>query len=197
MQRQAVPLLRTEAPLVGTGMERKVAVDSGAVVVARQSGTVTQVSADMITVTPDDTDDSGLFETPPDVYPLTKFKKSNQETCINQKPIVRTGTRVDAGQVLADGPATDSGELALGRNVLTAFMSWEGYNFEDAIVVSERLVKQDVFSSIHITEFELPARETKVGTEEFTREIPNVSEDAVRNPRRIGYHPHRRRSRPR
>ena len=181
MQRQAVPLLRTEAPLVGTGMERKVAVDSGAVVVARQSGTVTQVSADMITVTPDDTDDSDLFDTPPDVYPLTKFKKSNQETCINQKPIVQTGARVEAGQVLADGPATDQGELALGRNVLTAFMSWEGYNFEDAIVVSERLVKQDVFSSIHITEFELPARETKVGTEEFTCEIPNVSEDAVRN----------------
>ncbi len=181
MQRQAVPLLRTEAPLVGTGMERKVAVDSGAVVVARQSGTVTQVSADMITVTPDDTDDSDLFDTPPDVYPLTKFKKSNQETCINQKPIVRTGARVEAGQVLADGPATNHGELALGRNVLTAFMSWEGYNFEDAIVVSERLVKQDIFSSIHITEFELPARETKVGTEEFTREIPNVSEDAVRD----------------
>ncbi len=181
MQRQAVPLLRTEAPLVGTGMERKVAVDSGAVVVAKQSGTVTQVSADMITVRPDDTDDSDLFDTPPDVYPLTKFKKSNQETCINQKPVVRTGARVEAGQVLADGPATNHGELALGRNVLTAFMSWEGYNFEDAIVVSERLVKQDIFSSIHITEFELPARETKVGTEEFTREIPNVSEDAVRD----------------
>ncbi len=181
MQRQAVPLLRTEAPLVGTGMERKVAVDSGAVVVAKQSGTVTQVSADMITVSPDAADDSGLFDTPPDVYPLTKFKKSNQETCINQKPIVQTGTHVEAGEVLADGPATDRGELALGRNILTAFMSWEGYNFEDAIVVSERLVKQDIFSSIHITEFELPARETKVGTEEFTREIPNVSEDAVRN----------------
>ncbi len=181
MQRQAVPLLRTEAPLVGTGMERKVAIDSGAVVVARQSGTVVQVSADLITIKPDILDDSGLFDIPPDVYPLTKFKKSNQETCINQKPLVSTGERVEAGQVLADGPATDRGELALGRNVLTAFMSWEGYNFEDAIVVSERLVKEDVFSSIHITEFEMPARETKVGTEEFTREIPNVSEDAIRN----------------
>ncbi len=181
MQRQAVPLLRTEAPLVGTGMERKVAIDSGAVVVARQSGTVVQVSADLITIKPDILDDTGLFDIPPDVYPLTKFKKSNQETCINQKPLVSTGERVEAGQVLADGPATDRGELALGRNVLTAFMSWEGYNFEDAIVVSERLVKEDVFSSIHITEFEMPARETKVGTEEFTREIPNVSEDAIRN----------------
>jgi DNA-directed RNA polymerase subunit beta len=181
MQRQAVPLLRTEAPRVGTGMERKVAIDSGAVIIAKQAGTVTQVSAEMVTVMPDETDDTGLFEIMPDIYHLTKFKKSNQETCINQKPIIRTGDHVEIGQVMADGPATSQGELALGRNILTAFMSWEGYNFEDAIVVSERLVKHDTFSSIHITEFELPVRETKVGVEELTREIPNVSEDAIRN----------------
>lgn len=181
MQRQAVPLLRTEAPFVGTGMERKVAVDSRAVIIANHAGKVTQVSADSVTVMPDATDDLSLFEITPDIYYLTKFKKSNQETCINQKPIVHTGDHVEAGQVLADGPATSQGELALGRNILTAFMSWEGYNFEDAIVVSERLGKHDTFSSIHITEFELPVRETKVGVEELTREIPNVSEDAIRN----------------
>ncbi|HCQ04811.1 MAG TPA: DNA-directed RNA polymerase subunit beta, partial [Candidatus Latescibacteria bacterium] len=160
---------------------RKVAVDSRAVIIADHGGKVTQVSADAVTVMPDATDDLSLFEITPDIYYLTKFKKSNQETCINQKPIVHTGDHVEAGQVLADGPATSQGELALGRNILTAFMSWEGYNFEDAIVVSERLGKHDTFSSIHITEFELPVRETKVGVEELTREIPNVSEDAIRN----------------
>lgn len=181
MQRQAVPLLKTEAPLVGTGLERVVAMDSGSVLITRRAGTVTQVSADMITVTPVSTASTAIFDQAPDVHYLTKFKKSNQETCINQRPLVRPGDVVEAGQVLADGPATDRGELALGRNILTGFMVWEGYNFEDAIVVSENLVKHDTFSSIHITEFELPVRETKVGGEELTNEIPNVSEDAVRN----------------
>ncbi|MBI4552162.1 MAG: DNA-directed RNA polymerase subunit beta [Candidatus Latescibacteria bacterium] len=182
MQRQSVPLLVTEAPLIGTGLEGKVAIDSGAVTVARRAGTVQHVSADMIIVAPDtDEKETPLFDAPVDMYHLIKFKKSNQETCINQHPVVMAGDRVEVGQVLADGPATCDGELALGRNVLVAFMSWEGYNFEDAIVVSENLVKQDTFTSIHITEFELPVRETKVGVEELTREIPNVSEDAVRN----------------
>ena len=182
MQRQAVPLLTTEAPLVGTGLEGKVAIDSGAVIVAKQAGTVVHVCAEAVTVQPDsDDDDAPIFGVVTDVYQLTKYKKSNQETCINQVPIVRTGDRVEVGQVLADGPGTSKGELALGRNILTSFMVWEGYNFEDAIVVSENLVKHDTFSSIHITEFELPVRETKVGVEELTREIPNVSEDAVRN----------------
>lgn len=182
MQRQAVPLLTTEAPLVGTGLERKVAVDSGAVIVAKQAGTVVHVSAETVTVQPDNEDnETPIFGVVTDTYQLTKYKKSNQETCINQKPIVRTGDRVEVGQALADGPGTSNGELALGRNILTSFMVWEGYNFEDAIVVSERLVKHDTFSSIHITEFELPVRETKVGVEELTREIPNVSEDAIRN----------------
>ena len=181
MQRQAVPLLRTEAPLVGTGLERKVAMDSGSVVVAKRAGVISRVSAEMITITADTDGSAAIFDQVPDVYYLTKFKKSNQETCINQRPVVRSGERVEAGQVLADGPGTDMGELALGRNILTSFMVWEGYNFEDAIVVSENLVKHDTFSSIHITEFELPVRETKVGAEELTHEIPNVSEDAVRN----------------
>ena len=181
MQRQAVPLLRTEAPLVGTGLERKVAMDSGSVVVAKRAGIISRVSAELITVTADTDGSTAFFDQVPDLYHLTKFKKSNQETCINQHPVVRSGDRVEAGQVLADGPGTDMGELALGRNILTSFMVWEGYNFEDAIVVSENLVKHDTFSSIHITEFELPVRETKVGAEELTHEIPNVSEDAVRN----------------
>ena len=181
MQRQAVPLLTTEAPLVGTGLEGKGAIDSGAVIVAKQAGTVVHVCAEAVTVQPDSDDDAPIFGVVTDVYQLTKYKKSNQETCINQVPIVRSGDRVEVGQVLADGPGTSKGELALGRNILTSFMVWEGYNFEDAIVVSENLVKHDTFSSIHITEFELPVRETKVGVEELTREIPNVSEDAVRN----------------
>ncbi len=182
MQRQAVPLLRTEAPFVGTGMERRVAVDSKAVIVARFPGVVTSVSADRIVVkrrkgrSAEITD---LFDE--DVYRLVKFKRSNQDVCINQRPIAGVGDKVEAGQVLADGCATDRGDLALGANVLCAFMSWNGYNFEDAIIVSERLIKTDVFTSIHIEEFELQVRDTKRGTEEITREIPNMSEQAVRN----------------
>ncbi len=183
MQRQAVPLLKTEAPLVGTGLEQRVASDSGAMISAIGGGVIESVSADSIVVKRDDghalvdfTDSGGV-----DVYRLTKFRRSNQDTCIDQRPIVHAGQRVKPGDVLADGPSTAGGELALGRNVLVAFMPWRGYNFEDAIIVSERLVKDDVFTSIHIEEFELQVRDTKRGVEEITREIPNVSEDALRN----------------
>ena len=182
MQRQAVPLLITEAPLVGTGMERKVAIDSKAVIVARYPGTVTDVSADRIVVKRHKgkvAEITDLFDE--DIYRLVKFKRSNQDVCINQRPIVQAGDKVEAGQVLADGCATDRGDLALGANALCAFMSWNGYNFEDAIIVSERLTKADIFTSIHIEEFELQVRDTKRGAEEITREIPNVSEQAVRN----------------
>ncbi|OGG50625.1 MAG: DNA-directed RNA polymerase subunit beta [Candidatus Handelsmanbacteria bacterium RIFCSPLOWO2_12_FULL_64_10] len=182
MQRQAVPLLRTDAPLVGTGMERKVAIDSGAVILAKNPGVVAYVSADRVVVKrdrPKGGEIIDLFDT--DIYRLTKFKRSNQDCCINQRPIVRKGDRVVAGDALADGCATDRGDLALGANVLCAFMSWNGYNFEDAIIVSERLLKEDTFTSIHIEEFELQVRDTKRGAEEITREIPNVSEQAVRN----------------
>ncbi len=172
MQRQAVPLLRSEAPLVGTGMEYRAAVDSGAVVVARRDGVVESVSGDEIVVRTD----RGR-----DVYRLIKFQRSNQGTCINQVPIVRTGDTVRAGDVIADGPCTDQGELALGRNVLVAFMPWEGYNYEDAIVISERLVREDLFTSIHIEEYEVEARDTKLGPEEITRDIPNVGEEALRD----------------
>ncbi len=172
MQRQAVPLLRSEAPLVGTGMEYRAAVDSGAVVVARRDGVVESVSGDEIVVRTD----RGR-----DVYRLIKFQRSNQGTCINQIPIVRTGDTVRAGDVIADGPCTDQGELALGRNVLVAFMPWEGYNYEDAIVISERLVREDLFTSIHIEEYEVEARDTKLGPEEITRDIPNVGEEALRD----------------
>ncbi|MCL6451891.1 MAG: DNA-directed RNA polymerase subunit beta, partial [Acetobacteraceae bacterium] len=173
MQRQAVPLLQTEAPLVGTGMEYRVARDSGVVVLARSSGTVERVSAtDVVLRT-----DSGELET----YRLMKFARSNQGTCMNQKPVVRKGQRVEAGQVVADGPCTAMGELALGRNVLVAFMPWEGYNYEDAILISERLVKEDTFTSIHIEEHECEARDTKLGPEEITRDIPNVGEDVLKN----------------
>ena len=171
MQRQAVPLLRTQAPLVGTGMEYKAAVDSGVVAVAKNAGVIEQVSADEILVRTD----AGKL----DRYKLLKFKRSNQGTCINQKPIVRQGTRVEAGEVIADGPSTDMGELALGRNVLVAFMPWEGYNYEDAILISERLVIDDVFTSIHIEEYECEARDTKLGPEEITRDIPNVAEGSL------------------
>ena len=182
MQRQAVPLLITDAPYVGTGMERKVAVDSKAVVAAAHTGTVSYVSADRIIVKRRSNRSGELVGlTDEDVYDLTKFKRSNQDMCINQKPIVKAGDRVEEGQVLADGAATDRGDLALGANVLCAFMSWNGYNFEDAIIVSERLTKKDIFTSIHIEEFELQVRDTKRGTEEITREIPNVSEQAVAN----------------
>jgi DNA-directed RNA polymerase subunit beta len=182
MQRQAVPLLRTAAPFVGTGMERRVAIDSRAVVTAKHEGTVSYVSADRIIIKRRRSRSGELVGlTDEDVYNLTKFKRSNQDVCINQKPIVSTGDKVNEGQVLADGCATDRGDLALGANVLCAFMSWNGYNFEDAIIISERLVRKDIFTSIHIEEFELQVRDTKRGTEEITREIPNVSEQAVAN----------------
>jgi DNA-directed RNA polymerase subunit beta len=170
MQRQAVPLLKPEAPYVGTGLEYRAAVDAGDVVVATDSGTIEEVSAEQIVVA------SGNERT---VYKLEKFRRSNQSTCINQRPLVKEGQKVKKGDILADGPSTDKGELALGANLLVAFMSWEGYNFEDAIIVSERLVKEDVLSSIHIEEYEVDARDTKLGAEEITRDIPNVSEDVL------------------
>jgi DNA-directed RNA polymerase subunit beta len=183
MQRQAVPLLQPEAPLVGTGMEHVVARDSGAVVVARRPGVVEYVSADRVVVRAESRSKKAdpVQDLPLDIYNLTKYRRSNQNTCINQKPILRKGQRVAAGDVIADGPATDQGELALGRNVLVAFMPWGGYNFEDAILVSERLVKDDRFTSIHIEEFEVQARDTKLGKEEVTRDIPNVSEEALKD----------------
>jgi DNA-directed RNA polymerase subunit beta len=182
MQRQAVPLLQARSPFVGTGMEYITARDSGAVVVARRSGTVDFVDSKRIVVRVEGSDSEGLSrEMGADIYGLTKFKRSNQNTCINQRPIVRVGQRVTKGQVLADGPCTELGELALGRNVLVAFMPWRGYNFEDAILVSERLVKDDYYTSIHIEEFEIEARDTKLGPEDITRDIPNVSEGYLRD----------------
>ncbi len=182
MQRQAVPLLRTAAPLVGTGMEEITARDSGAVVVCRRSGTVDSIDSERIIVRVESSEDGHFSrEVGADIYQLTKFKRSNQNTCINQKPIVRKGERVVKGQVLADGPCTEKGELALGRNVLVGFMPWRGYNFEDAILVSERLVKDDYYTSIHIEEFEIEARDTKLGPEEITRDIPNVSESFLKD----------------
>ncbi len=173
MQRQAVPLLRPEAPIVGTGMEHKVAYDSGVCVIAKRSGVVKSVTADEIVVTADEGGE--------DVYELLKFKRSNQDTCVNQKPIVSKHDRVLKGEVLSDGPATQNGELALGRNVLIGFMTWEGYNYEDAILISEELVKHDLFTTIHIEEYELEARDTKLGEENITRDIPNVSDDLLKN----------------
>ncbi len=173
MQRQAVPLLRTEAPLVGTGLERKVAIDSGAVITSKTSGYVSSVDAKKIVVT----DKKGQEH----LYRLLNFEKSNQSMCLHQKPIVDLGQEVKAGQILADGPSTAGGDLALGRNILIAFMPWEGYNYEDAILISERLRKDDVFTSLHIEEFDVESRTTKLGDEEITREIPNVSEEALRN----------------
>jgi DNA-directed RNA polymerase subunit beta len=181
MQRQAVPLLRTEAPLVGTGMEYIAARDSGAVVVTKNPGTVVSVDATRIVVRADPSSDKESLEAKVDIYSLTKFQRSNQNTCINQKPVVHVGDRIQRGEAIADGPATDTGELALGQNVLVAFMPWGGYNFEDAIVVSERLVKRDRFTSIHIEEFEVEARDTKQGKEEITRDIPNVGEEALKD----------------
>src|SRR5580765_3134669 len=183
MQRQAVPLLQPEAPLVGTGMEHIVARDSGAVVLAKRMGVVEYVSANRIVVRAETRSKKAdpVQDLPLDIYNLTKYRRSNQNTCINQKPIVRKGQRVAAGDVIGDGPATDQGELALGRNVLVAFMPWGGYNFEDAILVSERLVKDDRYTSIHIEEFEVQARDTKLGKEEVTRDIPNVSEEALKD----------------
>jgi DNA-directed RNA polymerase subunit beta len=181
MQRQAVPLLRAQAPYVGTGMEYITARDSGAVAVARRSGTVDYVDSQRIVVRVESAEEAASKEMGADIYPLTKFKRSNQNTCINQKPIVRVGQKVQKGQVLADGPCTELGELALGRNVLVAFMPWRGYNFEDAILVSEKMVKDDYYTSIHIEEFEIEARDTKLGPEEITRDIPNVSESYLRD----------------
>jgi DNA-directed RNA polymerase subunit beta len=182
MQRQAVPLLQARAPFVGTGMEYITARDSGAVVVARRSGTVDYVDSKRIVVRVEGSEAEGMSrEMGADIYGMTKFKRSNQNTCINQRPIVRVGQRVSKGQVLADGPCTELGELALGRNVLVAFMPWRGYNFEDAILVSERMVKDDYYTSIHIEEFEIEARDTKLGPEDITRDIPNVSETYLRD----------------
>ncbi len=180
MQRQAVPLLRARAPFVGTGMEYITARDSGAVIVARRSGVIDYVDSQRIVVRVESETEDGK-EMGADIYPMTKFKRSNQNTCINQKPIVRVGQRVHKGQVLGDGPCTELGELALGRNVLVAFMPWRGYNFEDAILVSERMVKDDYYTSIHIEEFEIEARDTKLGPEEITRDIPNVSEGFLKD----------------
>ncbi len=185
MQRQAVPLLKAEAPLVGTGMEEVVARDSGVTTVAKRGGVVDQVDAARVVVRVSEKDSSdgspGV-----DIYNLLKFTRSNQNTCINQRPLVKVGDTVSAGDVLADGPSTDLGELALGRNVLVAFMPWNGYNFEDSILISEKLVSDDVFTSVHIEEFEVMARDTKLGAEEITRDIPNVGEEALRNLDEIG-----------
>ncbi|MGE0183908.1 MAG: DNA-directed RNA polymerase subunit beta [Parvularculaceae bacterium] len=179
MQRQAVPLLQAEAPFVGTGMESIVARDSGAVVSARRPGVVEQVDAERIVVRA--TEETDPTKPGVDIYNLRKFQRSNQSTCINQRPLVKIGDIVRAGDIVADGPSTDLGELALGKNVLVAFMPWNGYNFEDSILISERIVRDDVFTSIHIEEFEVMARDTKLGPEEITRDIPNVSEEALRN----------------
>jgi DNA-directed RNA polymerase subunit beta len=179
MQRQAVPLVRAEAPFVGTGMEGVVARDSGASIAARRTGVVDQVDATRIVVRA--TEEADPTKPGVDIYRLMKFQRSNQNTCINQRPLVKVGDQVKKGDIIADGPSTELGELALGRNVLVAFMPWNGYNFEDSILLSERIVKDDVFSSIHIEEFEVMARDTKLGPEEITRDIPNVSEEALKN----------------
>ena len=179
MQRQAVPLIRAEAPLVGTGMEETVARDSGVTIIARRSGVVDQVDATRIVVRA--TEETSSAASGVDIYNLLKFQRSNQNTCITQRPLVKVGDQVDAGDIIADGPSTELGELALGRNVLCAFMPWNGYNFEDSILISERIVSDDVFTSIHIEEFEVMARDTKLGQEEITRDIPNVGEEALKN----------------
>jgi DNA-directed RNA polymerase subunit beta len=179
MQRQAVPLVRAEAPFVGTGMEGVVARDSGAAIAARRSGVVDQIDATRVVIRA--TDDLDPTKSGVDIYRLMKYQRSNQSTCINQRPLVKVGDAVKKGDIIADGPSTDLGELALGRNVLVAFMPWNGYNFEDSILLSERIVKDDVFTSIHIEEFEVMARDTKLGPEEITRDIPNVSEEALKN----------------
>ena len=183
MQRQSVPLLVAEAPLVGTGMEGVTARDSGAVILAKRNGIVDSVDSQRIIVRVEGEHHPTQLsrEVGSDIYTLIKFKRSNQNTCINQKPVVREGDRVVKGQVIADGPCTEQGELALGRNVLVAFMPWRGYNFEDAILISEKLVREDYYNSVHIEEFEIEARDTKLGPEEITRDIPNVSEHALRD----------------
>ena len=179
MQRQAVPLLQAEAPLVGTGIEGVVARDSGAAIMARRAGIIDQVDAQRIVVRA--TADLEVGDPGVDIYRLRKFQRSNQNTCINQRPLVKVGDTVGKGEVIADGPSTDMGELALGKNVVVAFMPWNGYNYEDSILISERIVRDDVFTSIHIEEFEVAARDTKLGPEEITRDIPNVGEEALRN----------------
>src|ERR1700678_1099541 len=179
MQRQAVPLVRAEAPFVGTGMEGVVARDSGAAIAARRTGVIDQIDATRIVIRA--TEDLDHTKSGVDIYRLMKFQRSNQNTCINQRPLVKVGDAVKRGDIIADGPSTDLGELALGRNVLVAFMPWNGYNFEDSILLSERIVRDDVFTSIHIEEFEVMARDTKLGPEEITRDIPNVSEETLKN----------------
>ena len=179
MMRQAVPLLKAEAPLVGTGMESVVALDSGATVAAKREGIVEQVDAKRIVVRA--TKETNLAKSGVDIYNLLKFQRSNQSTCINQRPLVKVGDTVHAGDIIADGPSTDLGELALGKNVLVAFMPWNGYNFEDSILISERIVRDDVYTSLHIEEFSIMARDTKLGPEEITRDIPNVGEESLRN----------------
>ena len=179
MQKQAVPLIQTDAPLVGTGMEAIVAVDSGAVLVARRPGVIEQMDGTRIVIRA--TEETDPTKPGVDIYRLQKFQRSNTSTCINQRPLVRVGDKVNAGDVIADGPSTELGELALGRNTLVAFMPWNGYNFEDSILISERIVRDDIFTSIHIEEFEVMARDTKLGPEEITRDIPNVGEEALRN----------------
>ena len=173
MQRQAVPLMLTETPVVGTGMEEKTAVDSGVCVIARNSGVVERAVSNEIVVR----QDNGVR----DSYHLTKFTRSNQSNCYNQRPIVFKGDRVEAGQVIADGPSTSNGEIALGKNPLIGFMTWEGYNYEDAVLLSERLVMDDVYTSIHIEEYEAEARDTKLGPEEITRDVPGVGDEALKD----------------
>ena len=179
MQRQAVPLLKAEAPIVGTGMESRVARDSGVTIVASRDGVVDQVDATRMVVRADDVGDGA--DNPVDIYTLLKFQRSNQNTTVNQRPLVKVGDHVTKGEIIADGPSTEDGELALGRNVLVAFMPWNGYNFEDSILINERIVRDDVFTSIHIEEYEVMARDTKLGQEEISRDIPNVGEEALKN----------------
>jgi DNA-directed RNA polymerase subunit beta len=183
MMRQAVPLLRPESPIVGTGLERRVAKDSRILINAEGAGVVEYVDANKITIKYDRTDQEKLvsFDSDEKSYDLIKFRKTNQGTCINLKPIVSSGDRVEKGQVLCEGYATQKGELALGRNMKVAFMPWKGYNFEDAIVISEKVVREDIFTSIHIDEYSLDVRDTKLGTEELTNDIPNVSEEATKD----------------
>ena len=173
MQRQAVPLLVTDSPIVGTGIEYKAAVDSGVCVLAKQSGVVESVDAREVVIR----DDEGESHK----YTILKFMRSNQGTCINQRPIVSVGERVEKGQVIADGPATSQGEIALGKNALIGFTTWEGYNYEDAVLINEKIVRDDVYTSIHIEEYETETRDTKLGPEEITRDIPNVGEDALKD----------------
>ena len=179
MMRQAVPLIKPKAPLVGTGMEYTVANDSGSTIVAKREGVVDQLDANRIVIRITDKNDKSLNKI--DIYNLAKFQRSNQNTCITQRPLVNVGDKVSKNQVIADGPATDLGELALGRNVLAAFMPWNGYNFEDSILISEKVVQDDVFTSIHVEEFEVMSRDTKLGPEEITRDIPNASEEMLVN----------------